>query len=510
MWKAGTISLVSSNVTALTTGANDASTDPAISPDGKHVAFVSEATDLFTGFVDGNTAAESDVFLRDVAAKTTRLVSAKVGTPNTGSAGTSTDPAVSIDGGLVVFSSTTGADLLTSFTDANAASTDVFLRDVEANATALVSQKTTSASTGGGSDSFHPSISGDGRFVAFASMATDIVAPAPTNTFTNVFVRDRNLATTTMVNLGTTGAESNGNIDSLINQSGPVLSLDGRNIAYASGATNLVASDLNTAFDVFLTVLRSPGYWLDASDGGIFTYSSSLLPAPFFGSAGATKLNQPIVGMTSTPTGKGYWLVASDGGVFNYGDAVLHGSAGALTLNKPIVGMASTPTGKGYWLVASDGGIFAYGDAVFYGSTGALTLNKPIVGMASTPTGKGYWLVASDGGIFAYGDAVFYGSTGALTLNKPIVGMASTPTGSGYWLVASDGGIFAYGDGAFLGSMGATKLNKPIVGMATNTDGLGYWLVASDGGIFAYGTAGFYGSTGALTLNKPIVGMAIR
>ena len=61
----------------------------------------------------------------------------------------------------------------------------------------------------------------------------------------------------------------------------------------------------------------------------------------------------------------GYWLVASDGGIFSYGDAAFFGSTGAMTLNKPIVGMAATPDGKGYWLVASDGGIFSYGDAAF-------------------------------------------------------------------------------------------------------------------------------------------------
>ena len=79
----------------------------------------------------------------------------------------------------------------------------------------------------------------------------------------------------------------------------------------------------------------------------------------------------------------GYWLVASDGGIFNFGGAGFFGSAGALSLNKPIVGMAATPDGKGYWLVASDGGIFNYGDAPFQGSAGALHLNAPVVGMAS-------------------------------------------------------------------------------------------------------------------------------
>ena len=89
--------------------------------------------------------------------------------------------------------------------------------------------------------------------------------------------------------------------------------------------------------------------------------------------------------MAATPDGKGYWLVASDGGIFTYGDAAFYGSTGGMTLNQPIVGMAATPDGKGYWLVASDGGIFTYGDAAFYGSTGGMTLNKPIVGMAVAP-----------------------------------------------------------------------------------------------------------------------------
>jgi N-acetylmuramoyl-L-alanine amidase len=148
-----------------------------------------------------------------------------------------------------------------------------------------------------------------------------------------------------------------------------------------------------------------------------------------------TNPDTPVVGMASTPDGKGYWLVASDGGIFTFGDAGFYGSEGGAPLHDPVVGMASTPDGKGYWLVAADGGIFTFGDAGFYGSTGALTLNSPVVGMASAPTGKGYWLVASDGGIFTFGDASFYGSEGGAALPAPVVGMASAPTGNGYWLV---------------------------------------------------------------------------
>ncbi len=255
---------------------------------------------------------------------------------------------------------------------------------------------------------------------------------------------------------------------------------------------------------VSLGVDPAPRYWTVATDGGIFNFGN----AGFYGSMGGHHLNEPIVGMASTPDGGGYWLVASDGGIFNFGDAHFFGSMGGHHLNEPIVGMASTSDGGGYWLVASDGGIFNFGDAHFDGSMGGHHLNEPIVGMASTPLSGGYWLAASDGGIFNFGDAAFYGSMGGHPLNRPIVGMASTSDGIGYWLVASDGGIFNFGDAGFYGSMGGHPLNRPIVGMAPVPDGVGYWLVASDGGIFNFGDADFSGSTGGQPLNAPMTGMA--
>ena len=102
------------------------------------------------------------------------------------------------------------------------------------------------------------------------------------------------------------------------------------------------------------------------------------------GSTGDIPLNHPIVGMAATPSGNGYWLVASDGGIFAFGDAGFFGSTGETPLNHPIVGMAATPSGSGYWLVASDGGIFAFGDAPDnLGSLAGKPLNGPIVGIGS-------------------------------------------------------------------------------------------------------------------------------
>ena len=273
--------------------------------------------------------------------------------------------------------------------------------------------------------------------------------------------------------------------------------------AHAPGiATVSVATPYGTSAP--FTARYPDGYWLTASDGGIFAFGD----AAFFGSTGDIALNKPVVAIAATSTGDGYWLTASDGGIFAFGDAAFFGSTGGLRLNSPVVAMARTPSGEGYWLTASDGGIFAFGDAAFFGSTGGLRLNKPIVAMTPTASGKGYWLTASDGGIFAFGDAPFLGSTGAVALNRPIVSMATTLSGSGYWLAAADGGIFAFGDAAFIGSTGGIALNHPIVAISRTADGAGYWLIAFDGGVFAFGRAPFLGSAGGSPLNRPVVAVA--
>ena len=94
--------------------------------------------------------------------------------------------------------------------------------------------------------------------------------------------------------------------------------------------------------------------------------------------------------MAATPDGGGYWLVASDGGVFSFGDAGFHGSTGNLRLTKPVVGMAATPDGGGYWLVASDGGIFAFGGRYggFFGSTGDIRADQAHGGHRRALTGS--------------------------------------------------------------------------------------------------------------------------
>jgi hypothetical protein len=248
----------------------------------------------------------------------------------------------------------------------------------------------------------------------------------------------------------------------------------------------------------------SSGYWLVASDGGVFSFGS----AGFYGSTGGLHLNAPIVGMAPTPDAGGYWLVASDGGIFAFGDAGFYGSTGGRHLNAPVVAMAATPDGQGYWLVAADGGIFSFGDATFFGSTGELHLDAPIVGMAATANGLGYWLVAADGGIFDFGDAGFFGSTGGYPLVAPIVGLAPTAGGGGYWLADADGDVFDYGDAANYGSA-TSAAPASVVGLVPAADGKGYLVLTKNGGVFAYGDAAFRGSEGDTRLARPMVGGAM-
>jgi hypothetical protein len=71
--------------------------------------------------------------------------------------------------------------------------------------------------------------------------------------------------------------------------------------------------------------------------------------------------------MAGAPAG-GYWLVASDGGIFSFGGARFFGSTGDRRLNQPVVGMVASPSSGGYLLVAADGGVFTFGDFRFHGA----------------------------------------------------------------------------------------------------------------------------------------------
>jgi Tol biopolymer transport system component len=217
--------------------ANDICTDPALTADGSVVAFSSDATDLVAD--DRNRVA--DIFVRDLGAGSTRRASVDSGgQPANGSSAT---PSTSADGRYVVFASD-ATNLVAG--DTNGAQ-DVFVRDLTAGSTRRVSLD--SRGHQGDGDSTGPSISADGRYVTFASAATNLAA-GDTNDALDVFVRDLRHGTTNRVSLDSRGRPGDApSYDASI-------SPNGRYVAFASDATNLVAGDTNELPDVFLRDLR--------------------------------------------------------------------------------------------------------------------------------------------------------------------------------------------------------------------------------------------------------------
>jgi len=115
-----------------------------------------------------------------------------------------------------------------------------------------------------------------------------------------------------------------------------------------------------------------------ASDGGIFAFGD----ARFAGSMGGKPLNAPVQSLVPDGDGSGYWLVASDGGIFAF-DAPFKGSMGGTRLAKPVTGMVRY--GDGYLMVGEDGGIFDFSSLPFAGSLGANPPSRPIVSVAAVP-----------------------------------------------------------------------------------------------------------------------------
>ena len=205
----------------------------AISRDGRYVTFKSDATNMVP---TEDTNGAHDVFVRDRLKDKTRLVS--VGMAGAQADGDSGEPAMTPDGRYIAFQSK-ATNLVPD--DDNGAF-DVFVRDTKKKKTRLVSVDT--AGGVGNADSTNPSMSAKGRFVAFSSDATDLV-DVDTNNKPDVFLNERG-AGIDLVSVSADGVQGD-------KFSGQVsLSVNGRYLAFNSDATNLVPGDNNRAGDVFV------------------------------------------------------------------------------------------------------------------------------------------------------------------------------------------------------------------------------------------------------------------
>jgi hypothetical protein len=227
---------------------NGSSFSPSISGDGRFVAFISGASNLVAGDTNSGPNRGYDVFVRDRQTLRTERVSvdsfgkqASQGaacqffcSPNQVS-----DVSISSDGRNVAWN-TSASDLVTG--DTNGLE-DIFVRDRTAGTTERVSVSGNGTQANDGS--FNPSLSADGRYVAFTSRASNLVA-GDTNGSLDVFVRDLQEKTTERLNVNSSGTQAdNGG-------AGGDLSADGHYATFSSGATNLVPDDTNGLSDIFV------------------------------------------------------------------------------------------------------------------------------------------------------------------------------------------------------------------------------------------------------------------
>jgi Tol biopolymer transport system component len=243
------------NTTTLVSRATDAggaladglSSNPAISADGRFVAFSSRATNLDPA--EAAVPELGNVFVRDLQTNTTTLVSRATGAAGADGNRDSGQAAISSDGRFVAFVSF--ASNLTP--DAAGGNGEIFVRDRQQNTTALVSRATGAAGAEGDSDSTQPTISSDGRFVAFMTNASNL-DPADGTTAGNIIERDRQANATTLISraAGTAGAKAS------FFSTSPAISADGQFVAFASAALNLVPGGSNGFAQVFRRDVLGP------------------------------------------------------------------------------------------------------------------------------------------------------------------------------------------------------------------------------------------------------------
>src|SRR3954447_21043438 len=232
--QAGTTRLVS--VASDGTHANGPSFTPSISADGNVIAFRSDATNLVPNDAEGHT----DVFVHTVSTGETIRVSQKPS--GLGANRDSIEPSISANGKVVAFSSL-AHNLVPQPVDATGLCCDIFVSHL---ATGHITLGDPMLTGGGASDSFLPVLSATGRYLAFGSWGCGIAKDIECLDESNVYELDLKTDTMSLVSRAYSGSVGFGC------GANPAISADGTKVAFISDGNNLVPNDTNQAYDVFL------------------------------------------------------------------------------------------------------------------------------------------------------------------------------------------------------------------------------------------------------------------
>ncbi len=396
---------------------NSASYTPSISADGRYVAFSSPASNL----VSGDTNDASDIFVKDLQAGTTKRISVasfsyapsisadgryvafsygardisvndlqtgitkpiSVASDGTQGNNISLYPSISADGHHVAFSSS--ASNLVSGDTNRYMRTRIFVKDLQTGTTQRIS--VASDGTQGNGNSYRPSISADGRYVAFESNDGNLVS-GDTNSTDDIFVNDLQTGTTKRISVASDGTQGNNGSYT------PSISTDGRYVAFSSPASNLVSGDTNGAQDIFVYD-RGYGienFWTGTSENDSYSYTGTdNLSA--FGLAGSDTLMSGI-GNDSLFGGDGNDILVGGFGI----DTLMGGSGSdKFTFNSPTDGIDTISdfnAGEGDQILVSASG-FGGGLAV-----GNLPSSQFTLGSSAANAGDRFIYNSSTGALF--------------------------------------------------------------------------------------------------------------
>jgi flagellin-like hook-associated protein FlgL len=301
---------------------------PKFSPDGRFVAFESDATNL----VSGDTNGQTDIFLKDLqTGEVSRVSTSSSGDQSIGEG--SFNAVFSPDGRYVAFESA-AANLVSGDTNGEA---DIFLKDLLTGVLTRVSTNSSGGQANGGASS-QATFSPDGRFLGFESDAVDLVA-GDTNAVADAFIKNLKTGEVTRVSTDSSGVQATGG-----DSAAYAFSPDGTMIALTSQATNLVSGDTNGVRDVFLRPLESistgtiPGRLsylvgvagVTTSDDTQFRIDGALIGTV---DITATMTVTDYLEAVSTATGgRVFARYDADAGEFTYETAAISGGQGVLTL----------------------------------------------------------------------------------------------------------------------------------------------------------------------------------